>query len=82
MHFAAISGDNALNLRSWRCRKGEGYALGEGAVLCAYAAAENGLVDSKRIIVKTAGGNFCVELNSNKTSLCAKCETVFCGEAI
>ena len=82
LHFAAIAGDNVLSLRSWRCKKGEVYALGEGAVLAAYAATEYEIVDSSRIIVKTTGGNFCVELDSHKASLCAKCETVFCGEAI
>lgn len=82
LHFAAIAGDNVLSMRSWRCRKGETVSAGEGAVLCAYAAAEYETVDSKRIIVKTQSGSFCVELHNNKASLCAKCETVFEGEAI
>ncbi len=80
LHFAAISGDNALSMRSWRCRVGEIGAIGEGAVLCAYAAAEYELVDMPRVMVKTPCGSFCVELAGNRASLCAKCETVFCGE--
>ncbi len=82
LHFAAIAGDNVLAMRSWRCRKGEMGALGEGAVLAAYAAVEYETVDSHRVLVKGASGNFCVELAGNLASLCAKCETVFCGEAI
>lgn len=82
LHFAAVAGDNALALRSWRCRIGEMSALGEGAVLSAYAATEYELVDSPRVMVKTAGGSFCVELCGNEASLCAKCETVFIGEAV
>lgn len=82
LHFAAIAGDNTLAMRTWRCRIGEISALGEGAVLCAYAATEYETVDSPRVIVKTADGNFCVELLGHNASLCAKCETVFCGEAV
>lgn len=82
LHFAAIAGDNVLAMRSWRCRIGEMGAIGEGAVLAAYAAVEYETVDSSRVLVKTTGGNFCVELAGNRASLCAKCETVFCGEAV
>lgn len=82
LHFAAIAGDNTLVMRSWRCKVGEMGALGEGAVLAAYAAVEYETVDSPRVLVKTAGGNFCVELAGNRAFLCAKCETVFSGEAI
>jgi diaminopimelate epimerase len=81
LHFAAIAGDNTLSMRTWRCRTGEISALAEGAVLCAYAATEYETVDSSRIIVKATGGNFCVELCGNKSSLCAKCETVFSCDA-
>ena len=82
LHFAAIAGDNSLMMRTWRCRIGEISALGEGAVLCAYAATEYETVDSKRVIVKSAEGSFCVELSGYNASLCAKCETVFYGEAM
>ncbi|MBE6679229.1 MAG: hypothetical protein E7598_01755 [Ruminococcaceae bacterium] len=82
LHFAAIAGDNALVMRSWRCKIGEMGALGEGAVLAAYAAVEYETVDSSRVLVKNACGSFCVELAGNSALLCAKCETVFCGEAI
>ncbi|MBQ8837270.1 MAG: hypothetical protein IJ002_07175 [Clostridia bacterium] len=82
LHFAAIAGDNVLQVRSWRCRIGEISALGEGAVLSAYAATEYETVDASRVLVKTANGNFCVELSGHEASLCAKCETVFQGEAV
>lgn len=82
LHFCAISGDNALVMRSWRCGTGEIAASGEGAVLSAYAATEAELCDAPRIMVKTLGGSFCVELFGMEASLCAKCETVFVGEAI
>lgn len=82
LHFMAVAGDNALALRSWRCRIGEMSALGEGAVLSAYAATEYEIVDSHRIMVKSLNGSFCVELYGNEASLCAKCETVFVGEAV
>lgn len=82
LHFIAVSGDNAVAVRSWRCREGELGGIGEGAVLSAYAATEYELVDSRRVMVKTVGGSFCVELLGNDSSLCAKCETVFVGEAV
>lgn len=82
LHFAAISGDNALSVRSWRCRVGEMGASGEGAVLCAYAASSAELCDAPRIMVKYPSGSFCVELCGKEASLCAKCETVFVGEAV
>lgn len=82
LHFAAIAGENTLAMRSWRCRMGEISALGEGAVLCAYAAAEYEIVVSPRVMVKTVDGSFCVELAGHNASLCAKCETVFQGEAV
>ena len=81
LHFAAIAGDNSLAMRTWRCRIGEISALGEGAVLCAYAATEYETVDTDRVIVKAVGGSFCVELSGHEASLCAKCETVFSTEA-
>lgn len=82
LHFIAVAGDNVIALRSWRCREGELSGIGEGAVLGAYAATEYELVDSQRVMVKTVGGSFCVELCKNVASLCAKCETVFVGEAV
>ena len=82
LHFAAISGDNTLAMRTWRCRIGEISALGEGAVLAAYAATEYETVDAPRVIVRTTEGSFCVELSGHNASLCAKCETVFQGEAV
>lgn len=82
LHFAAIAGDNALAMRSWRCRAGEMGASGEGAVLCAYAAAAAELCDAPRVMVKCLGGSFCVELCGTEASLCAKCETIFIGEAV
>ena len=82
LHFAAIAGDNALALRSWRCRVGELSASGEGAVLGAYAATAAELCDAPRILAKYQTGNFCVELCGKEASLCAKCETIFVGEAV
>ncbi len=82
LHFAAIAGDNTLAMRTWRCRIGETSALGEGAVLAAYAATEYETIDASRVIVKTTDGSFCVELSGHNASLCAKCETVFKGEAV
>ncbi len=82
LHFAAIAGDNALAVRSWRCLEGEIGATGEGAALCAYAAAEYELVDSPRVMIKAVGGSFCAELCKDEVSLCAKCETVFEGQAV
>lgn len=82
LHFCAVAGENTLALRSWRCGTGEMTASGEGAVLCAYAATEAELCDKPRIMVKTLGGSFCVELCGMEASLCAKCETVFVGEAV
>ena len=82
LHFAAIAGDNTLAMRTWRCKIGEISAIGEGAVLSAYAATEYETVDAQRVIVKTADGSFCVELCGHNASLCAKCETVFQGEAV
>lgn len=82
LHFAAIAGDNTLAMRTWRCRIGEISALGEGAVLCAYAATEYETIDAPRVMVKTREGSFCVEIFGHDASLCAKCETVFEGEAV
>lgn len=82
LHFAAICGDNALAMRSFRCQAGEMTASGEGAVLCTYAATESNLCDSPRVMVKCLGGSFCVELFDREASLCAKCETIFIGEAV
>lgn len=82
LHFCALSGDNALSMRSWRCYGGEMTACGEGAVLAAYAATEAELCDAPRIMVKTLGGSFCAEIAGRDASLCAKCETVFVGEAV
>ena len=82
LHFAAIAGDNALAMRSWRCRVGEMGASGEGAVLSAYAAAAAELCDAPRTMVKCPSGSFCVELCGKEASLCAKCETIFVGEAV
>ena len=82
LHFAAIAGDNMLSVRSWRCRAGEISASGEGAVLSVYAATAAELCDSPRVMVKCLGGSFCVELREKEASLCAKCETVFVGEAV
>lgn len=82
LHFAAIAGDNALSMRSWRCRVGEMGASGEGAVLSAYAATAAELCDAPRVMVKCLGGSFCVELCGKEASLCAKCETIFVGEAV
>ena len=79
LHFAAIAGDNTVAIRSWRCRTGEISSHCDGAVLGAYAAAEHSLIDSHRIIVKTNGGNLCVEFDGGNALLCAKCETVFTG---
>lgn len=80
LHFSALSGDNALSMRSWRCGVGEVTASGEGAALCAYAASESEWTDGARTIVRSLGGSFCVELDGHSASLCAKCETVFVGE--
>ena len=82
LHFAALSGENSLVMRSWRCRGGEMVSSGEGAVLSAYAAVCGELIESERVIVKTLGGSYCAELDGRSASLCAKCETVFYGEAI
>lgn len=82
LHFCALAGDNALALRSWRCGIGEIAASGEGAVLSVYAATESELCDAPRVMVKTLGGSFCVELFDKEASLCAKCEMVFVGEAV
>ncbi len=82
LHFAAIAGDNAFSMRSWRCHVGEMSASGEGAVLTAYAAAAAELCDAPRTMVKCKGGSFCVELCGKEASLCAKCETVFIGEVV
>ncbi|MBQ5389946.1 MAG: hypothetical protein IIU58_03470 [Clostridia bacterium] len=82
LHFAAIAGDNLLSMRSWRCRVGELAASGEGAVLGAYAATAAELCDAPRIMVKCVSGSFCVELCGKEASLCAKCETIFVGEAV
>ena len=82
LHFAALSGENSLVMRSWRCRHGEIISSGEGAALSAYAAVCGELIESERVIVKTLGGSFCIELDGQNASLCAKCETVFYGEAI
>lgn len=80
LHFAAIAGDNSLALRTWKCKEGEICASCEGAVLASYAAREYETVDASRIIVKTSGGSFCVELSGYNAAICAKCETVFSGE--
>jgi|GEM_PF-1332031 len=82
LHFCALAGDNALAMRSWRCGEGEMTASGEGAVVSAYTATEYALCDAPRMMVKTLGGSFCVELYDKEASLCAKCETVFVGEAV
>ncbi len=82
LHFCALSGENALVMRSWRCGIGEIAASGEGAVLSAYAATEAELCDKPRVMAKALGGSFCVELFDKEASLCAKCEMVFVGEAV
>lgn len=81
-HFIAVSGDNSIALRTWRSCIGEVSGQGEGATLGAYAAAEYELIDSKRVMVKATEGSYCVELCGYDASLCAKCETVFVGEAV
>ena len=82
LHFAGISGENSITLRSWRSPKTELVSSGIGAVLASYAAREIGLADGERIMVKTLGGSYCTELDGYSPSLCAKCETVFYGEAM
>ncbi len=82
LHFAAVSGENSLVMRSWRCGVGELSASGEGAALAAYAAREGELIDASRVIVRSIGGSMCVEIDGQDVSLCAKCETVFYGEAM
>ena len=82
LHFCALSGDNALAMRSWRSGVGELSASGEGAVVCTYAATEYALCDAPRVMVKCVGGSLCVELYEKEASLCAKSETVFVGEAV
>lgn len=82
LHFCALTGENSLAVRSFRCGEGELCATGEGAVLAAYAATEAELCDAPRVMVKTLGGSFCVELFDREASLCAKCEMVFVGEAV
>ncbi len=78
-HFAALSGDNALALRSWRPGVGELFASGEGAVLAAAAAKEAALTDGERTMVRCLGGSFCVDQCAQKTAVCAKCERIFSG---
>lgn len=82
LHFAGVSGENSLVMRSWRSGKSELVSSGFGASLVAYAAYESDLVDNERVIVKSLGGSYCVELDGQYAALCAKCETVFYGEAI
>lgn len=82
LHFAALAGDNMLAMRSWRCRVGEVVASGEGAALSVYTATAAELCDASRVMVKCPGGSFCVELFDKEASLCAKCETIFVGEAV
>ena len=82
LHFVGVSGENSLVMRSWRCGGCELASSGEGATLAAYAAYEGELLDTERIIVKTLGGSMCVDLDGQNASLCAKCETVFYGEAM
>lgn len=80
MHFVAVSGDNALSVRSWQPTPGELAACGEGAAAAAYTARVAGLCDSDRIPVRMRGGSFCAELRGTAISLCAKSEVVFAGE--
>ncbi len=82
LHFAAVSGENSLVMRSWRCGREELPSSGVGAALAAYAAVESELIDSLRVIVKSLGGSMCAELDGQEVSVCAKCETIFYGEAI
>lgn len=82
LHFAAVSGDNALAMRSYVKSVGECAACGEGAAVAAYAARSASLADDDRILVKCLGGTFCVDLDGTAAALCAKCETVFSGETI
>lgn len=81
LHFAAVSGDNALAMRSYEKPVGECAASGEGAAVVAYAARAASLADEDRVLVKCLGGTFCVDLDGTAASLCAKCETVFSGDA-
>lgn len=80
MHFAAVSGDNALSVRSWQPHLGEAAACGEGAAVAAYTAREAGLCDADQIPIRMRGGSFCAELCGRAVTLCAKSEIVFCGE--
>ena len=80
LHFAAVSGDNALAMRSYDKTVGECAASGEGAAVVAYAARAASLADEDRVLVKCLGGTFCVDLDGTAASLCAKCETAFSGE--
>ena len=82
LHFAALFGENSLVMRSWRCGEGELPSSGEGSALAAYAACESELTDASRVIVRSIGGSTCVELDGQNASVCAKCETVFYGEAM
>ena len=81
LHFAAVSGDNALAMRSYDKSVGECASSGEGAAVVAYAARAASLADEDRVLVKCLGGTFCVDLDGTAASLCAKCETVFSGDA-
>lgn len=80
MHFVAISGDNALSMRSWQPHLGEAAASGEGAAVAAYTAREAGLCDADSIPIRMRGGSFCAELCGRTVTLCAKSEVVFCGD--
>ena len=80
LHFAAVSGDNALSVRSLLPDGSELAACGEGAAAAAYTARAAGLCDSDRIPVRMRGGSFCAELYDTDISLCAKSEVVFTGE--
>lgn len=80
LHFAAVSGDNALSVRSLLPDGSELAACGEGAAAAAYTARAAGLCDSDRIPVRMRGGSFCAELYDTEISLCAKSEVIFAGE--
>ncbi len=82
LHFAGLSGESMLEMRSFRCGGGELYSSCEGAALSAYAAHESELVERSRVIVKSHGGSLCVELDGMDAQVCAKSETVFFGEAM
>ena len=76
--FAAVVGDNEIELRVWERGVGETLACGTGAAATAYMANQQGLVGD-RVTMRLLGGTLLVTLEDDGAWIEGPAETVFSG---